>query len=74
VDFKLLSIKNGGIRPEERCKRVDCIFPRPTVRFDFDDGRIVAVWRWVGVEAVHMPNGIRISIQPRLLLVRISCN
>jgi hypothetical protein len=74
VDFRLVSIKNGGIRPEERCKRVDCIFPRPTVRFDFDDGRILAAWSWVGVETVLIPTGIRISIQPRLLLVRLSCN
>jgi hypothetical protein len=74
VDYKLISIKNGGIRAEQRCKRADCIFPRPTVRFDFEEGRIVAAWTWVGVQAVHITSGLQINIQPTLLLVRISCN
>jgi len=34
----------------------------------------VAAWSWVDVEAIRIPNGLRINIQPTLLLVRISCN
>lgn len=74
VGYKVISIKNGGIRAEQRCTRADCIFPRPTIRFDFEGGRIMAAWSWVGVEAVHVPNGLRINVVPTLLLVRISCN
>lgn len=74
VNYKLVSIKNGGIRPEERCKQPNCIFPWPTIRFDLDGVQIVAAWSWVGVEVVHIPHSARITIQPRLLIVRISCN
>ena len=74
VDYKVVSIRNGGIRAEQRCKRPDCIFPRPTVRFDFDSGRIVATWNGIGVQAVHIPTGLRINLRTMLLLVPISCN
>ena len=74
MDYKLISIKNGGIRLEQRCKRTDSIFTRPTVRFDFEGGRIVAAWSWIGVQVDHVPNRLGINIRPTLLLVRISCN
>ena len=74
VDYKLVSIKNGGIRAEQRCKRTDCIFPRPTIGFDFEDDQIVASWRWFGVEVNNVANGVKIHIRPTLLRVRISCN
>jgi hypothetical protein len=74
VNYKLVSIKNGGIRAEQRCKRADCIFPRPAICFDFEEGRIVASWRWLCVQLDNVPNGVRINIRPTLLLVRISCN
>jgi hypothetical protein len=74
VDYKVVSIRNGGIRAEQRCKRPDCIFPRPTIRFDLDGGRIVATWNWVGVQAIQIPTGLRINLQMMLLLVPMSCN
>jgi hypothetical protein len=74
VDYKLVQIKNGGMRPEQRCKRTDCIFPRPTIGFDFAGDPIVASWRWFGVGVDDVPNGVKINIRPTLLLVRISCN
>jgi hypothetical protein len=75
VDYKLVSIKNGGIRAEQRCKRPDCIFPNPIIHFDFDEGRIVAAWGWVGVQTARLPNGgLRVNIRPTLLFVRIGCN
>lgn len=77
MDDKLISIRNGAVpigHHDRRCRRTDCIFPKPTVRFDLEGGRIVAAWSWVGVRVVTVTNGVKIRVLPSLLLVTISCN
>jgi hypothetical protein len=72
VIYKLVPI--GDMRPGQRCKRADCISPPPTIRFHVDGGRIAVAWSWVGIDLYHTPNRLRIGIQLRLLLIRMSCN
>jgi hypothetical protein len=74
VDYKVIAIKNGGIRPEQRCTRTDCIFPQPIVRFDIEGSRILATWGWIGIDVDGTPNRVRITVRPNLLIVRTSCN
>lgn len=77
MDNRLISIKSGagnGEHSDRRCKWKDCIFPRPTIRFDFDGHRVVAVWSWVGVGILRVPKGAKINVTPTLRLVPISYN
>jgi hypothetical protein len=77
VSNNFISIKNGAgkmERSDRRCKRKDCIFPSPTVRFDFDGHRVVALWSWTGVGVLDAPNGVKIKVVPTLRLVPISYN
>ena len=74
MNYKIVSIKNGGMRPEQPCKRADCVFPRPAVHFAIDGAHIVAAWSWVDLAVDHKPDRLRITIEPSLLLIRISCN
>jgi hypothetical protein len=77
VDDKLISIKTGvggAGHCDRRPKRPNCIFPRPTVRFDLEGRRVVAVWSWLGVGVVDVPNGVKIKVMPTMRLVPISYN
>ncbi len=77
MDDTLISIKTGAGnvgRSDRRCKWRESVFPGPTVRFDLDDRRVVAVWSWVGVEVRSVPNGLKIKIMPTMRLVPISYN
>jgi hypothetical protein len=75
VNDKPISIRYGGSRlGDQRCKRIDCIFPQPTVRFDLEGRRIVAAWSWLGVRVVNASNGVRVKVVPTLLLVPLSCS
>jgi hypothetical protein len=77
VDNRLISIKSGAGRAgrgDQRCKRADCVFPRPTVRFDLEGHRVVAAWSWLGVAVVDVPKGVQIKVLPTLLLVPLSDN
>ena len=61
--------------PRDRhCDRADCIFPSPVLRFDVDHRGIVALWGWVDVQTVIVPNGIRVKITPTVSFVPISSN
>jgi hypothetical protein len=76
MDDKAISIRSGGLAGagDRRCRRPSCVFPAPTIRFDFDRGRMVAVWSWVDVRVADVPLGVRIKMLPALRLVFISCN
>lgn len=77
MDDKLISIKTGAgnvERSDRRCKWRESVFPGPTVRFDLDGRRVVAVWSWLGVEVLGVPNGVKIKVMPALRLVPISYN
>jgi hypothetical protein len=77
LDNNLIAIHTGATHitgRDQRCKRTDCIFPAPTIRFDLEGRRIVALWSWVGVRMIDVPNGIRLTVLPTLLLVPISYN
>jgi hypothetical protein len=77
VDNKFISVKNGGgnIRhSDRRCRRPDCIFPKPTIRFDLEGHRAVAAWNWLGVGVVNDANRVKISVMPTMLLVSVSYN
>lgn len=75
VDDKLISIRTGpGRVQDQRCKRPDCVFPQPTLRFDLESGRVIAAWSWPGVRVIDVANGVRVTLVPTMLLVPISCN
>jgi hypothetical protein len=61
-------------RGDRRCKRADCIFPQPTIRFDLDGHRVVAVWSWMGVGVVRSSSRLKINIVPTMLLVPMAYN
>lgn len=61
-------------RGDRRCKRADCIFPQPTIRFDLDGHRVVAVWSWLGVGVVRSSDRLKISVMPTMLLIAIAYN
>lgn len=72
-----ISIRNGAREPghrDRRCKRADCVFPTPTVRFDLDGRRVVAVWSWTGVGVAHDADRVKINVMPTMLFVPISYN
>ncbi len=75
MDEKSISIRTGKIRiNDQRCKRTDCLFPQPTIRFDLHGRRVVASWSWPDVQVVNGANGVRVTLVPALMLVPISCN
>jgi hypothetical protein len=77
VDYQRILVRNGRHPSgpgDQRCKRAACVYPRPVVRFDLEGGRIVATWNWFDVAVVVVPSGVRVTVQPALLLVPISCN
>jgi hypothetical protein len=77
VNNNFVSIKNGNghiQRGDRRCRRADCIFPQPTIRFDLEGHRAVAVWSWLGVGVVNDGNRAKISVMPTMLLVCVSYN
>ncbi len=75
MDENPISIRTGGGRiNDQRCKRADCVFPQPTIRFDLGGRRVVAAWSWPDVQVLNVPNGVRVTVMPALMLVPISCN
>ncbi len=76
MDPNRISVHKPAMRPspERRPKRTACIFPSPTIRFDLSHRTIVAVWSWVDVECVDVPNGIKIMVGPSMLLVSLATN
>lgn len=73
---KRISIRSGAAvsHGDRRCKRVDCIFPNPTVRFDREGHRLVAVWSWTGVGVANDGSRVKITVVPTLRLVPLSHN
>jgi len=70
-----ISIRTGASRrTDQRCKRANCVFPDPTIRFDLEGHRVVAVWSWVGVGVLSVPNGVKIEVVPTMRLVPLSYN
>ena len=76
LDHNRISVHKPVMRPspERRPKRTACIFPSPLIRFDLSRRTVVAVWSWVGVECVDVPNGIKIKVAPSVLLVSFGTN
>ena len=75
MNNNFISIKNGaGGTGDRRCKRTDCVFPKPTVRFDLDGPRVVAVWSWTGVGIASDPKRVTINVMPTMRLVPMSYN
>lgn len=75
MDETSISIRTAGVRVnDQRCKRPDCVFPQPTIRFDLHGRPLVAAWSWTDVQVVTLPTGLRIRVVPALMLVAISCN
>lgn len=78
VDGNFIVIRTGTTHiagsGDRQCKRADCIFPSPTIRFDLDGRRGVALWIWVGVQMTTIPNGVRMMVLPTLRIVPISFN
>jgi|HubBroStandDraft_4_1064222.scaffolds.fasta_scaffold00026_60 hypothetical protein len=77
MENRLISIRTGAGaigRGDRRCKRGDCVFPRPLIRFDLEGHRVVAVWSWLGVGIADVPNGIKINVMPTMLLIPMSYN
>jgi hypothetical protein len=77
MEKRLISIRSGAGRTghgDRRCKRADCIFPQPIIRFDLDGHRVVAVWSWLAVGAVRSSNRLKINVMPTMLLVPMAYN
>ena len=76
MDYNAISVRKPTLRPslDRRPKRAACIFPSPVIRFDLSHHNIVAVWSWVGVQCVDVPNGIKIEVGPSMLLVSFGAN
>jgi hypothetical protein len=77
VNNNRISIRNGARivgHGDRRCKRADCVFPKPTVRFDLEGRRLVAVWNWTGVGVAHDANRVKINVMPTMLFVPVSYN
>ena len=77
MERNLFSIHKWGspaVPRDRHCERVDCIFPSPVLRFDVDPRGIIAMWAWVDVQTLTLPNGIRVKIVPTVSLVPISSN
>jgi hypothetical protein len=77
VNNNRISIRNGVgkvTHGDRRCKRAECIFPRPTIRFDLEGRRLVAVWSWLGVGVANDGNRVKINVMPTMLIVPVSYN
>jgi len=76
VDSKRTSKKNGETRVRPRSRRLNRTHSLGAlaVSYDLEDRRIVAAWTWIDIQAVNVPTGLRLKIQPALLLFSISYN
>lgn len=72
MDDKLSSRKRRAVRGPGR-KRLAQI-TEALIGFDAEERRIVAAWGWLDIQAVDVPNGLRIKIRPTLLLFSMSYN
>ena len=75
MEKRRISIRTGASRrTDQRCKRANCVFPDPAIRFDLEGHRAVAVWSWVGVGVLSVANGVKIEVMPTMRLVPLSYN
>jgi hypothetical protein len=75
MEKRRISIRTGaGGRSDQRCTRANCVFPDPAISFGPEGHRVVAIWSWLGVEVLDVPNAVKIKLVSALRFVPLSYN
>ena len=74
MEFRRISVRDSTLRAGPRDQKCERSASPLFVAFDVEARRIVAMFGWIDIRAVHNPMKLRVEVVPTLLFADISYN